>query len=89
MVMTVGAPEVPGVTVGGLKVTVAPAGRPVADILTTLLKQPPNGGTVTFTTTAPPADTVTRGGTADTVKSAETVSVTTEDVEVAKLALPE
>jgi hypothetical protein len=36
MVITVPAPEAPGVTVGGAKVSVAPAGRPEADMVTTL-----------------------------------------------------
>jgi hypothetical protein len=37
IVMTVGAPALPGVTVGGLKIAIAPAGRPDADIVTRLL----------------------------------------------------
>jgi hypothetical protein len=46
MVIMVFAPVVPGTTVGGLKATVAPGGRPVAESVTTLLYAPPSGGTV-------------------------------------------
>jgi hypothetical protein len=40
------APVVPGVIVGGLNAAVAPAGKPVADNVTTPLKPPPSGGIV-------------------------------------------
>jgi hypothetical protein len=36
MVSTVGAPALPGVTVGGLKVALATGGSPVAESVTTL-----------------------------------------------------
>jgi hypothetical protein len=59
MVITVGAPALPGVTLGGLNVAVAPGGSPEAESVTTLLNAPPSGGTVIFTVTAPPGATVT------------------------------
>jgi len=67
MVITVGAPAVPGVTVSGLKRAVAPGGNPVADIVTGLLKAPPTGGTVTLTCTEPPCITNNGAGGAVTV----------------------
>ena len=42
---TVVAPTVPGVTVGGLNVAVAPDGNPDTDIVTVPLNVPPTGGT--------------------------------------------
>ena len=36
----------------------APAGRPEADMVTTLSKEPPTGGTVILMSTEPPAFTV-------------------------------
>jgi hypothetical protein len=65
MVNVVAAPLIPGVTVGGLNVAVAPGGSPEADIVTTLLKEPPSGGTVTGIATEPPSAAVT--GTAGAV----------------------
>ena len=59
IVITVGAPAVPGVTVGGLKVAVAPAGSPEAESVTTLLNAPPKGGTVRLILTEPPGATGT------------------------------
>ena len=56
------APEAPGVTVGGAKVAVAPAGRPEADMMTTLSKAPPMGGTAISMSTDPPALTVNGAG---------------------------
>ena len=58
MVITVLAPDAPGTTVGGAKVAVAPAGRPEADMVTTLSKDPPRGGTMISMSTDPPALTV-------------------------------
>jgi hypothetical protein len=51
------APFAPGVTCAGENVPVAPGGRPVADIVTTLLNAPPKGGTWTGTLTDPPCPT--------------------------------
>lgn len=49
----------PGVTVGGLNVAVAPGGSPVAESVTTLLNAPPSGGTVMLMVAAPPGATGT------------------------------
>jgi hypothetical protein len=46
MDITLGAPALPGVTAGGRNETVAPAGSPVAESATRLLKLPPSGAIV-------------------------------------------
>lgn len=76
---------------GGVKVAVAPAGRPEADIVTTLSKGPPMGGTVMLISTEPPAFTVNDDAGAVTEKVEADVTVTSSpiEVEVAKPALPE
>jgi len=51
-------PELPGITVGGIKEAVAPGGRFVADIITTLLKGLPVGATSTVISTDPPCITL-------------------------------
>src|SRR5579863_5520495 len=89
MVKIVGAPPDPGLTVGGLKVAVAPAGRPLADMVTTLLNAPPSGGTVTGMVTKPPSATETGVAGATTVYAASIVSVTADELEPSKMALPE
>src|SRR5579863_8012591 len=89
MVITVGAPALPGVTVGGLKVAMAPGGSPLADRVTTLLKAPPTGGTVTLIATEPPSVTVTGAGGAVTVYVVFTVSVKGEDVDPVNPVFPE
>ncbi len=91
MVSTVVAPDAPGVTMGGVKVAVAPAGKPEADIVTTLSKGPPMGGTVMLISTEPPAFTVNDDAGAVTEKVEADVTVTSSpiEVEVAKPALPE
>lgn len=89
MVNIVGAPVVPGVTVGGLNVAVAPGGSPVADIVTTLLNGPPSGGTVMPITTEPPSAAVNGVAAAVTAYATVTVSVSTDEVEVPREVLPE
>ena len=84
IVITVGAPAVPGVTVGGLKVAAAPGGSPVAESVTTLSKAPPSGGTVMLTITDPPGAIVTGVAGAVTVKSLITDSVKATLVSVEK-----
>jgi hypothetical protein len=88
MVITVVAPAAPGVTVGGLKVTVAPAGSPEAESVTTLSNAPPSGGKVILMVAAPPGATGTGVVGAVTVKAVVTVSLTAEEVEAANPALP-
>jgi hypothetical protein len=88
MVMTVGAPALPGVTVGGLKVATAPGGRPEADIVTTLSKAPPRGGTEILKVAIPPGATVTGAAGAVTVYAVVTTSATADELEAANSALP-
>ena len=88
MVITVVAPAVPGVTVGGLNVAVAPGGSPVAESVTTLSKAPPTGGTERLTDTDPPGAIVTGVVGAVTVKVVITDSVSAELVSVEKLLSP-
>jgi hypothetical protein len=88
IVITVGAPALPGVTVGGLKVAVAPAGRPEADRVTTLLNAPPSGGTVMSTVAAPPDATGTAVAGAVTVNDVATVKLRAEEVDGANPASP-
>src|SRR5215475_1416323 len=52
-VMIVVAPDAPGVTTGGLKVAVAPAGNPEADMVTLLLKVPMGGTPIVMATGVP------------------------------------
>ena len=93
-VKRVGAPELPGMTVGGLKVPVAPDGSPVENMVTTLSNAPPTGRTLTSIFTAPPCATVTDVSRVVTVNVdgaavLVTVSGTTFEVELAKATLPE
>jgi hypothetical protein len=88
IVSAVGAPVRPGVTVGGLNVALAPGGSPVAESVTTPSNAPPSGGTVMSMVAAPPGATGTGAVGAVTVKEAVTVSLTAEEVEAAKPALP-
>jgi hypothetical protein len=88
MVITVGAPALPGVTVGGLNVAVAPGGNPEAERVTMLLNAPPSGGTVRLTVTNPPGATMTGVAGPVTVKAVITVSVRDELVSVRKLLSP-
>ena len=88
MVSTVGAPSVPGVTVGGVKVAVAPGGSPEAESVTMLSNGPPRGGMVRAKVAAPPGATETGVDGPVTAKAAITVSVTAKEVEAAKPALP-
>src|SRR4051794_10971676 len=92
MCSTVFAPDAPGITVTGLNVATAPDGNPDADMMTTLLKSPPIGGTVTLISTDPPAFTVNGDCGALTAKveaSAATVTSTPSEVEAAAPAVPE
>src|SRR5580658_8459485 len=81
MVNVVATPEAPGTTVGGLKVAVAPGGRPLADIVTMLLNEPFRGGTVTMTCTEPPSAAVTGAAGAVTAYAGLIVSVDAAEVE--------
>ena len=91
-VMTVVAPAEPGVTTGGLKVAVAPAGKPEADIVTLLLKVP-MGGTPIVTSTGLPGVAVTGAVGAVTLNCGSDAGVsvidTAAEVEVADVELPE
>lgn len=89
MVSFVGAPEAPGITVGGVKVAVAPAGKPEADMVTTLSKEPPMGGTVMLMSTEPPAWTVKGLPGAVTANVVATSRPISAEVEVAEPELPE
>jgi hypothetical protein len=64
--MFVVVPVLPGITVGGAKDAMAPGGKPIADMVTTLLKGLPVGATLTRMATAPP------GATSNGVCGAET-----------------
>ena len=94
-VMTVLAPVEPGVTTGGLKVAVAPAGNPDADIVTWLLKAP-IGGTPIVTATGVPGVAATGAvgavtlncGVVTTVAGLSVIVIASE-VEVADVELPE
>jgi hypothetical protein len=90
MVITVDWPALPGMTVAGLKETVAPGGNPDADIVTAPLNVPPTGATVTVTFTEPPGVTVTGvcGALTAKVGTATTVKTTADEVEAAKMTLP-
>lgn len=89
MVSTVVAPAAPGVTVGGLNVAVSPAGSPVSDMLTTLVKEPPNGATLILTLTMPPAATVIGVVGPVIAKAGLITRFTGADVDPADAALPE
>ena len=91
MVSTVVAPAVPGVTTAGLKLAVAPAGSPVADIVTALLNGPPTGGTVIGILTEPPCAMVNGVCVAVTLKLAPAVTVIgiIAEVDVPEVPLPE
>src|SRR5271165_2003788 len=88
-VITVGAPAAPGVTVAGLNVAVARGGNPLADMVTTLLKGPPKGGTVTLTVTLPPWPTTNGVCGALTVKAVPTDSSMALEAEEANPSAPE
>ena|ERR1700678_368784 len=88
MVKMVGAFALPGVTVGGLKLPVAPGGSALADMVTTLPNVPPTGSTVTLILTDPPSATVTVAGEAFTVNVVFTVSLNAEEVEPTNATLP-
>ena len=89
MVMTVVAPVEPGVTTGGLKVAVAPAGNPEADIVTRLLKEVPIGGTLIVTLTELPGVAESGAGGAVTLNCWATVTVKGAEVEPCEEILPE
>ena len=89
IVSTVVAPAAPGVTVGGLNVAVLPAGSPVADMVTTLVKEPPNGATLTLTLTILPAATVIGVVGAVIAKVGVITRFTAADVDPADATLPE
>jgi hypothetical protein len=74
-VRTVGAVPVPGVTVGGAKLAVAPSGSPVTDIFTGLLKFPPMGATLSGKDAVPPGLTRSAGVGDATEKSVGAVTV--------------
>jgi hypothetical protein len=57
MAMMLVAPVLPGVTAGGAKETVAPAGSPVADSVTALLKAPPEEETAMLKCATAPEET--------------------------------
>jgi hypothetical protein len=61
MDITLGAPALPGVTAGGRNETVAPAGKPVAESVTRLLKLPPSGATTRLICATAPGWTVADG----------------------------
>jgi hypothetical protein len=83
----------PGVTDETLQLAVNPEGRPETVRSTTPSKAPPMGVTVTSTLAEPPAVNVNGVCGAVTAKLVElmfvTVSMTADDVEPAKSALPE
>jgi len=87
--MIVCSPSAPGVTVAGLNVAVARGGNPVATRVTTLVYEPPSGGTVTVICTEPPSLTVNGVCGAVTVYAAVTVSSCEPDVEPVNAVLPE
>ena len=58
---SLGAPALPGVTAGGRNDAVAPAGSPVADSVTRLLKLPPSGATTRLNWATPPGCTLCVG----------------------------
>jgi hypothetical protein len=89
MVMTVVAPVDPGVTTGGLKVAVAPAGNPEADMVTWLLKELPIGGTLIVTLTELPRAAEIGAGGAVTLNCGASVTVKADEVEPADAELPE
>jgi hypothetical protein len=89
MVMTVVAPVDPGVTTGGLKVAVAPAGNPEADMVTWLLKELPIGGTLIVTLTELPGVAERGAGGAVTLNCGASVTVKADEVEPADVELPE
>jgi hypothetical protein len=72
-----------------LKVAVAPGGSPLAESVTRLLNAPPNGGTLTLTSTDPPCATGTGVGGAVTVYAVLTVSMSTAEVDPASSVSPE
>ena len=89
--MTVLAPVAPGVTTGGLKVAVAPAGKPEADIVTLLLNVP-IGGTPIETLTGVPGVAATGAAGAVTLNCGTDeviVIVVGAEVEVAEVEVPE
>jgi hypothetical protein len=82
-------PAAPGVTIGGVNVTVAPGGCPVADNVTGLLNGPPMDGTITVTVTIPPCATGNGVCGAVTPNAGMIDTDTPTDVDVANTALPE
>src|SRR5580698_173349 len=89
MASVVGAPAAPGVTEGGANTATAPGGRPVTDIVTTLLKGPPSGGTVNGMVINAPCSAVIGPVGPTTANPGPSVIMLTDEVEVAKVALPE
>lgn len=89
IVITVVAPVCPGVTIGGLKVAVAPAGNPEADITTWLVKDVPTGGTLIVMLSELPGVAENGVGGAVTLNCWATVRVTTAEVDSPKVELPE
>jgi hypothetical protein len=90
----VDAPELPGMTVEGLKLAVAPAGRPEEDMVTTLSNAPPTGRTLTSIFTDPLCGTATDVSgvvtvNVDGVTTSLIVSRKTFEVEVLKVTFPE
>src|SRR5271156_1284673 len=88
-VRVVGEPVAPGVIVGGVNTATAPIGKPVADIVTTLLKAPPRGGTVSGMLTSAPCGAVIGAVGPTTANPGVTVTIVAVEVEVAEVALPE
>lgn len=91
MVITVARPALPGTTVAGMKKAVAPGGSPEADIVTTPLNVPPAGATRTVTFAEPPGVTVrgVDGAVSVKVGAVWTVKAKADEVEGAKMTLPE
>ena len=87
--MMVEAPAAPGVTLAGMKETVACEGAPDSVIVTRLLNAPPSGGTLTVTCTDPPGRTVYGICAALTLKAGFTVSVNGAEFADANPELPE
>jgi hypothetical protein len=89
--MVVAADELPGTTVFGLKVAVAPAGSPVADNVTVPLYVPPTADTVILTLAEPVAATLTGvvGAAMEKVGAELTVKSSTVEVDAAKPVFPE